>query len=58
MQHYAAESGSRQATLSMLRCELSVRAIFTIAGLTVVIALVAAFAARIMAWVAGPIIGS
>jgi ferrous iron transport protein B len=45
------------ATLSVLRRELGTRAMFTIAGMTVVIALVAAFVARVFAWAAGPLIG-
>ncbi|MCL4506784.1 MAG: ferrous iron transport protein B [Chloroflexi bacterium] len=45
------------ATLSVLRRELGTRAMFSIAGLTVVIALIAAFAARVLAILAAPFIG-
>jgi ferrous iron transport protein B len=45
------------ATLTVLRRELGTRAMFSIAGLTVVIALVAAFVARVLAVAAGPLIG-
>jgi ferrous iron transport protein B len=46
------------ATLSVLRRELGTRAMFTIAGLTVVIALIAAFIARVLAVAAAPLIGA